>query len=142
MSYVVAVRRKASDVLPVVLFAIALSVLAAVMLGCAVNHQPVPQPKPHPIPPSLNNINKSLDVLVVVSILVIGASIAAFFFLPAISHSIAFTGAAGAGGVLGVSLFLKVTLWLIPWIAGGVLILSLAYLGLEAYKHFAKPPPA
>lgn len=143
MSYVVAVRRKASDVLPVVLFAIALSVLAAVMLGCGPIHPPVKPPSHNPFvqsDESLNSIDKHLTALVIVAILVISASVAVFFILPT-AHSIAFAGAAGGGSLLGVSMFLKLALPFLPWIAGIVALGGIGFLGYKGYAYFKKPKP-
>jgi hypothetical protein len=86
----------------------------------------------HPTPPSLKKTDTALDVLVWASIVGIGVAAALFFFSPA-THALSIPIAGGAGAVLALSLFLKTTLWLIPWIAGALLIVGFLVFLYELY---------
>jgi hypothetical protein len=82
------------------------------------------------VPKSLHNTDVSLDWLIFMSILVLSGGVALFFFLPA-AHRVSGMLIAGGGSTLGISLFLKTTLWLIPWVSGGLIVLGFGVLVYE-----------
>lgn len=107
------------------------------LCGCHVNHA-APSPAPlisHQVPEVLKNVGTGLDRLIILSVLVIGVVIAVFFILPE-AHRLSITIGTGAGSVLAISLFLKTTLWMVPWIAGGLLILAVLVGIYEVYVNY------
>lgn len=75
-----------------------------------------------------------LGVFVVASIITLGVAAFCWNFAP--MHWLSLPLAGGAGTVLGASLFLKVTLWLVPWIAGVLLLGGVILYAHELYRKF------
>lgn len=115
---------------------------AFLLAGCAT-HPVAPHVQPqvftHPgeTPPSLTHVAKWLDALIVISAIGIGVGIALFFFAP-VAHRASIILAGTAGAVEGSALLLRVSLWMIPWIAIGLVTLALAALGYEIYVKVSK----
>jgi hypothetical protein len=89
----------------------------------------------HETPPSLGRFDGFLDVVLALSVLAFIVAVALFFTLPN-EHKISCTvGAASAGGLF-ISLVLKVTLWLIPWIAGALVVGAFLWLSVRLYSQY------
>lgn len=105
--------------------------------GCAAWFQTQSRSGVGKTPVALTGVSSGLDWLILASVVITAASIGLFFYLPA-GHRI--SGAMGIGGActLGISLLLKTTLWMIPWLAGGLVVLGLIYFFYELWyksKH-------
>lgn len=117
-----------------VLIGAAILVGVGLLGGCSA-HTLVPHTTPfHPIPPSLGKIDTSLDLGFVLGLGGIVAAAVAYFLIPE-QHRISFALAAGGGTLLGLSLLFKVSLWIIPWVVGGLLIAAALVLCWEVYKR-------
>jgi CHASE2 domain-containing sensor protein len=117
-----------------------LLILGMLAAGCAsASRKPAlnDQPQKRPVPPSLHNIDKGLDWLSLLAVVGIGAAVAVAVMLPG-TDKISLALGLGSGAVLVASLFIKVSLWLVPWVAGG---LAVAGIGYEVYRwKFAGDP--
>lgn len=83
----------------------------------------------------LMNNGNGLSFLVFVAVLGIGAGVAAMVVMPG-SDKIPWGIISGSAAVLGVALFVKASLGLIPWIVGGTLILGLLWLAGKVYSRW------
>jgi hypothetical protein len=93
-------------------------------------------------PSSLIGFDHTLTFVAVLGFgaLIVGGVL--WWFTPPASHGKALMLAAAGGLALGLSLLLKVMLWLIPWIAGALLLAGLVWLGLELWERYgAKKKP-
>lgn len=77
---------------------------------------------------------KTTHWIIVVCMAIIGICITLCFVSPTLSKW-GIGGAIGAGVVLGLAIFIGETLWMLPWIVGGVLLLLGGYV---AYQLFVK----
>lgn len=117
---------------------ILVAVLFSLITGCASLPKGAttpPKPTITQTPPSLNHVATSLDVIIVMAVVALGVSIALYFFAPE-THALSITAAGASGAVEGSALALRVTLWLIPWIVYGLLILATGFLAYELYLRF------
>lgn len=111
--------------------------------GCAPVHPPAPAPKPHVLPsphqdpPELKPVGISLNYIIVLSTVVLGAGIGLFFVLPA-AHNISLTIAGVAGGIQIVSLVTRVSLWFIPYVVLILVIGAAAFFLYELIRNHAK----
>lgn len=103
--------------------------------GCAVN----PTSTGHPsttglshVPASLTHVSTSLGILAVVGVIALAVGVGLYFTVPE-THKLSIILAGIGGSLVGISLLLKVSLWLIPWIAYSFLGLAVIALGYEFY---------
>ncbi len=111
-----------------------------ILSGC-LSHATVTPPIHHwysaVVPASLTTVDGGLDSLILWSVVIVGLSVGLFFFLPG-QPKIAELAGLSAGSILALSLFIKTTLWLVPWIAAIVVALA----GFRIYqKYYATPKP-
>lgn len=124
------------------LFALILAVLTFLIVsvsGCAAQH-PATTAVTHSItstPTALKGVAVSLDWIIILSLLALGGGIGLFFALPA-SHNISLPLAIIAGAVEATALLARVSLWIIPWVAGGLGVIALGVFVYEVYRNRAK----
>lgn len=128
------------DVLLVLGLLIAAAIAICTVPGCSASKTPHMTPL-HPVPPSLGKIDTSLDLGFVLGMGGMVAAAVMYFLIPE-QHRISFALAGGGGTLLGLSLLFKVSLWIIPWIVGGLLIAGALVLCWEVWTHYVKSPKA
>lgn len=118
------------------LIGIAIFILAVMFMGCAPVHPPgvttVTKTSITSTPTALKGVAVSLDWIIVLSIVVLGVGVGLFFALPE-AHNISIPIALIGAGVEASSLVARVSLWIIPWLAGA---LGLAALGVFVYEVY------
>ena len=119
--------------------------ILAMTNGCA-SHIPKPGPGggshgPGSTPKSLSQFATGLDWLMLLAVPLIAGGIAMVFFAP-VAHRLSFAIVTAGGALLGVSLLIRVSLWLVPWIAGALLIGGLLFAGYEVYRKYHAKTPA
>lgn len=117
--------------------------LVQMALGCAsapTNPAGLVKPNLFATPASLVVVSATLDWLIGGMILLVGVAVALYFLLPE-THRLSGLLMVGGGSVLGLSLLLKTTLWMMPWVGGVLVIGGLALLGYELYLKFVKKDP-
>lgn len=89
----------------------------------------------HVVPASLKSVDDTLSVFVGFGIGAIVLAVVLLFAIPA-EHYVSMILGVSGGAAVGISLFLKVTLWLVAPIGYGLLILSAIALAYELYTKF------
>lgn len=87
-------------------------------------------PKNHTAP--LSTVSAGLVPLIILSVIGFGVGVGLFLVSPA-AHQLSLTIAGVAAGVGTTSLFLTVAIPFLPWLVGGLGVISLAILGYEIY---------
>lgn len=105
------------------------------LTGCAATTA-IPKGPPTPVPP-LHNVQVSLDLLIPIALVAALVSVGLYFFVPE-GHKLWATLAGCAGTVEIGSLLLRVSLWIIPWVAGGLGVAALGLVGWKVYKNWGK----
>jgi hypothetical protein len=136
-------------------------ILTVMLAGCGFLHAkheveslpakfqpPVPPTRPtmaNPVgkaPSAFKHVDDSLEWFIILGIMGITASAVVFFLAPQL-HRISTAIAGGAGTLLALSLILKVTFWLIPWLVYSAIALAFAALAYEVWVHYIRyTPPA
>ncbi len=103
--------------------------------GCVSNKDPQKKPEKHITdpPPNLTTFNKGLTVLALAGVVGVGVGVALFFVLP--QHRLSMLVGGISAGTLATALVLKVTLWLLPWVAGAGILLGLVLFGIELSRE-------
>lgn len=110
--------------------------ITLIAVGCQSHISPVvanPHHKWFQVPTALASFADTLTVLCVLATLAVAGAIALFIWLPA--NRISILLGEGAAAILGISLFLKVTLWTVPWVAGALCLAAVAALVYEIYER-------
>lgn len=125
----------------------AIAVLAAVILisviasGCAAPH-PTPTAAQSVVtavtatPVALQATAKTLDWFIALAVIGVGVGVGLYFLLP--THNLSFAIAAISGGIEGSALLTRVTLWLVPWVAGALLLSAVGFFAYEVYVNRTK----
>jgi hypothetical protein len=134
------------------IFVASLFVALAVLVGCvshpSKNATSPPVTKPTPAhreyhgpgggaPTSLKKTDTALEVYILASILFVGVAAGLYFYTPPFipdAHAASFGIGAGAGAVLILSLILKTSLWLIPWLSAGAIAAAVVLFVYELIK--------
>jgi hypothetical protein len=117
-----------------------IGVIVLLCSGCAgFMHSHVSQgmqaipPAAHAASPSLQRFLHGLDWFMWLSVAAIAASAALFFYLPT-NHRLSMSLGVAGSSVIAMSMFLKVTAWLVPWFAGGAIVLAVLILAYELWR--------
>lgn len=126
----------------IILTWLTLLVLGVCLTACSPFNIPKVTPPVilHPVPPNLGNIDHSLDIGFVIGIGAIVAAVVVFYLVP-LQHRISLALAGGGGTLLGLSVFFKTTMWILPYIAAGALILGLLFGVYEIYVNYIRKGP-
>lgn len=124
------------------LLCLILCLLPLVVMGC-VTHPPAAVAVHHPlvstaVPPSLKSTAINLDWIIAISVILLGVGIGLYAWLP--SHNISLPIMAIAGGVEASALVARVSLWFVPWLAGGLAVTAILVFVYEVYIHRTTPP--
>jgi hypothetical protein len=116
-----------------------LAVFGVILGGCASAAHPAVVPvhefvAPGHTPTSLLHIATALDWFVILSVVTVGVGIGLFFWLPT-SHNLSLALIFLGGGVEASSLFTRVSLWLVPWLAVGLALLAVVAFIYEVYTN-------
>lgn len=113
--------------------------------GCAPTSPP-PKPLPTPVPvlthpgqtpAPLAHVATGLDWIILIAVIGVGLGVALFFVVPA-AHNLSIPIAGVAAGIEGSALLTRVSLWLIPWVAGGLVVLAAGVSIYEVYRNRVK----
>lgn len=119
-----------------------LAFILTLVCGCvSAAHPAVKPPVFNTAPPSqLAGVATWLDIFMIVAIPIVAGAVVLFFLAPA---DFKYSLGLGSGGItlFVTSALLKVSLWLIPWVAGGIVVLALAALGYEIYARVTGKVP-
>ena len=103
------------------------------MAGCAVNpHAAVEPAVVHPVPVALKATATNLDWMIAVGVLALVAGLVAYFTMPA-AHQLSLTVGMAGAVLFGVSVLLRESLWLFPYIGIGLLSVACLLAGYELY---------
>jgi hypothetical protein len=114
------------------------------MSGCAVDTPGSSHYSVFETPKSLHAFSVSLDFILVIALLVFATCVALYFVLPE-GHTLSLTLGAVSGATEAIAILLKVSLWIVPWIAGLALLGAVgagAYELYEKYYGTSTTPPA
>lgn len=120
----------------------ALALLFYCAMGCTGVAHPTNPAAPSMVssvtttPVALKNVATGLDWLILLSIVGVGVGVGLYFLLPA--HNLSFAIAAIAGGIEGSALIARVSLWFIPWLAGGLLLVAVSFFAYEVYANWGR----
>lgn len=115
-------------------------IAASYIVGCYVSHPPSPGSNGHgpgTTPHDLNGIAWWLEMFAVIAVPITVGAIVAFFLVPEAHRLSTFLGIGGAS-LFGVSVLLRVSLWLVPWVAGSLGVLAVVALAYELYVKISK----
>lgn len=123
----------------VILTWLTLLVLGVCLTACSPFDIPkvTPPVATHPVPPNLTHIDHSLDLGFVIGIGAIVAAVVVFYLVP-LQHRISLALAGGGGTLLGLSVFFKTTLWILPYLAAGLLVCAAFFAVWELWYHYIR----
>ena len=119
-----------------ILLLLALVITPLLASGCASQQvkpaaKPVPiLPHPHQDPPELKSVGVSLNFIIVLATVAVGAGLGLYFFLP-VAHNLSLPIVGVAAGIQITCLITRVSLWFIPYV---VLILGIGAVGFFVYE--------
>lgn len=84
-------------------------------------------------PVALEKVATGLNWLILLAVVALGVGIGLYFILPV--HNLSFAIAAVAGGIEVSALVARVSLWFVPWLAGGLALVAFGIFCYEVYAH-------
>lgn len=122
-----------------VVIGIILFVIATSMMGCAAVHPTGTTVVTHSVtstPVALKNVAIGLDWIIVLAVVAVGIGVGCFFTLPA-AHNLSLSIAVSAGAIEVSALLARVSLWFVPWLAGGLAAVALGIFCYEVWRNRA-----